>query len=223
MALPCVLSWGQRVALETRRWTHTNPRVAIRESGVTPRRVPDAQRIGTRPRKRTGCFAKGEYLKTILNRHRLVRWVARTLQQLRDDFAPAAAARQPVTAAQPDVAHGSAVPLWASRPTVKQTFNQPHRPQLPTSGSPQESTPSPAYVQLAVWRQMWGLHNKERARFTNPLTSANSVPDDLFPHGAAFSAGGCAVMRPGPAGGPPGLQHSCRPSIPLFYWKATNS
>ena len=103
-------------------------------------------------------------MNTILNRHRLVRWVTRILQRIRDDYAPATAAREA------GVAPGSAVPRWASRPAVglrsavEQTPCQPHVPGLPRSGPPEESALSSAYVQLAIGRQIWGLHNKERAR-----------------------------------------------------------
>ena len=33
----------------------------------------------------------------------------------------------------------------------------------------------PAPSELAVWRQIWRLHNKERARDANPLISANPL------------------------------------------------
>ncbi len=44
-----------------------------------------------------------------------------------------------------------------------------------------------AYIQLAVWRQIWGLQYKERARERNPLTSASSPPGDRgLPPGSYF-------------------------------------
>ena len=63
-----------------------------------------------------------------------------------------------------------------SRPVVTQTLHHPRGSGLQGTGSPQESSPSPAYVQLAVWRQVSGLHNKERARDDKPLTSAKVAP-----------------------------------------------
>ena len=141
-------------------------------------------------------------MNTILNRHRLVRWIARILHQLRREFPLATAAREA------GVAHGSAVPRWASRPNVglrpavEQTLNQPHATGLPTSGSPQESALCPAYVQLAVWRQMWGLHNKERAREINPLTSANSPPRDNDPFKEPHTSARAALTWRAPPGGP---------------------
>ena len=118
-------------------------------------------------------------LNTILNRHWLIRWAARFLQQLRREFPLAPTAREA------GVACGSAVRHWAyrraSRPAVgplpaeNQTLDQPCGRGLPASGSPQVSVPSPVSVQLAVWRQLLGLHNKEHARDHNPLTSANPL------------------------------------------------
>ena len=176
MVLPIVLAYEQRAAVETRSETRTNPRVVIRESGVTPRCVSDTRRIGSRTRKAGGLIPPRRNLNTILNRHRLVRWITRILHQLRREFPLATAAREV------GVAHGSAVPRWASRPavglrpSVNQILNQRCAPGLPRSGSPQNSTLCPPYVQRPVGRQIWGLHNKERAREINPLTSANRRP-----------------------------------------------
>ena len=137
-------------------------------------------------------------MKTILNRHRLVRAIARILRQLLDDFALAPPVRGDVTAAQPDVAHGSAVPRWASRPTVKQTPNQLHGPdRLRSSGSPRKSALSPASSQGAVWRPIWGLHNTERARERNPLTSAESPPAVMTFMGLHFHPKGARERGPG--------------------------
>ena len=137
-----------------------------------------ARRIGSRPRIAGGLVRQRRNLNTILNRHRLIRWAARILQQLRPEFPVAPATREA------GVAHGSPVRHWVSRraagpavgliPAENQTLNQPCRRGLPASGSPPASVPSPAYVQLAVWCQVLGLHNKERARDRNPLISANS-------------------------------------------------
>ena len=166
---------GQRGAVEPGAGLETNPSVAICESGVTPRCVSDARRIGFQTAKSRRTIPPRRNLDTILNRHRLIRWVARILQGIRDSYGPA------VAACEPSAARGSAVPRWASRlasghgSSVEQTLNQPLESGLPTSGSPQESTLSWACVQLAVWRQIWGLHNKERARERNPLTSANPL------------------------------------------------
>ena len=132
-------------------------------------------------------------------------------ERLRRDFAPAAATREAVQAVQPptvqaQVTHGSrrgAPVLWRGLwPAVEHTLN-PHRPeQLPRSGSFQESALSPAYVQLAAWRPIWRLHNKERARFAKPLTSANS------PAGRGLRLQTCRVAIRGnmscPRGGLPG-------------------
>ena len=137
----------------------------------------------SRPRRAGGLIPPRRNLDTILYRHRLICWAARILEGIRDNYGPA------VAACEPSVAHGSAVPRWASRPAVglrpavEQTLNQPHATGLPTSGSPQESVPSPAYAQRAVWRQIWGLHNKERARERNPLTSASSSRRSQLPRG----------------------------------------
>ena len=119
-------------------------------------------------------------MNTILNSHRLVRWVARILHRLRGDLAPAKAARGNITVAQPDMAQALSLPrrhvcrrVLGLRPALKQTLS-PHGPGLPRSGAPQESALLSAYVKLAVWRPIRRLHNKGRARDDNPLTSANS-------------------------------------------------
>ena len=86
-------------------------------------------------------------MNTILNRHRLVQPLARILQQLLDIFALATAARGYVTAALPAVS-------GSRKSTLCRAL-------------------SPASSQGAVWRLICRLHNKERARYENPLTSAN--------------------------------------------------
>ena len=164
-----MVTCDQRAAVETRCWTCGKS--AASDSPVRPdsRACLGRSAIGSRPRIAGGLVRQRRNLSTILNRHRLIRWAARILQAIRDNCAPAPAAREA------GVAHGSGVPRWASRPNVGQTPNQPCGRGLPASGSPQESVPFPASVQLAVWRQVMGLHNKERARDHNPLTSANPL------------------------------------------------
>ena len=103
---------------------------------------------------------KGKYLNTILNRHRLVQPVARILQQLLDIFALATAARGHVTAALPAAS-------VARKSTLCRAL-------------------SPASSQGAVWRPILRLHNTERARYENPLTSASSrLPTNMESPGGA--------------------------------------
>ena len=119
-------------------------------------------------------------MNDILNKHRLARWAARILQRLRDGFALATAVRQVFQAAQPPAvqphaAHGSGgAALGLLRPAVKRTLNQAHGPRFPGIASPQELPLRPTYVQLSALRPIWPLHNRERAREHNPLTSANA-------------------------------------------------
>ena len=83
-------------------------------------------------------------MKTILNTDRLNRLPARIPPRWADDLSPAPAPRADVGTAQP------------------------------AESLPRNSARCPALSELAVWRPNWRLHNKERARYENPLISADS-------------------------------------------------
>ena len=122
---------------------------------------------------------KEECMKTILNTDRLKRLTARIPPRWADDISPA-------TPPCPDV-----------------------RIAQPAESVPRNSAPcrelSPASSELAVWRPIWRLHNKERARYENPLISANShfsplkcrvsVPDVARASRRAASASGPTSPR----------------------------
>ena len=113
-------------------------------------------------------------MNTILNRNRLVQPVARIMRQLLSGFALPMALRENLHVAKPDVAHDSSPAALGLRAAVKYPRDPAHPEWLPTNRPRQKSTLFPAAPQGAVWRQVSGLRNKERAREHNPLTSANS-------------------------------------------------
>ncbi len=88
-------------------------------------------------------------MKTILSTDWLNRLRGRIPPRWADDLSPATAACADAGTAQPEepVPRNSA--LWSAL--------------------------SPAPSERAVWRPIWRLHNKERARYENPLISANSL------------------------------------------------
>ena len=94
-------------------------------------------------------------MKTILKTDRLSRPAARIPPRWPDDFSPPTTSRSDVRTAQP------------------------------AASVPRNSARRPAPSEEAVWRQIWRLHNKERARYENPLISANASltarrsPDDV--------------------------------------------
>ncbi len=136
------------------------------------RRGGEARRIGSRPaagfvseQGRAGS-PKEECMKTILNTDRLNRLPGRIRPRWAHDLSPATA---------PCVDAGTAQP----------------EESVPRNSAPcRELSPAPS--ERAVWRPISRLHNKERARYENPLISAN-------PHfsrrGARILA--CRVAIPG--------------------------
>ncbi len=108
-------------------------------------------------------LAKGDCMTTILNTDRLQ--AAGPIRPPRsDDFSPPRAPRADAGTAQPEEPVPQNSALWSAL--------------------------SPASSELAVWRLIWRLHNKERARELNPLTSANRPPRDNDPHGPRLHAEG---------------------------------
>ena len=84
-------------------------------------------------------------MKTILNTDQINRLTARIPPRWTDDLSPAA----------------------APCPDVRMT--------QPAESLPRNSARRPAPSEIAVWRPIGRLHNKERARYENPLISANSL------------------------------------------------
>ena len=68
------------------------------------------------------------------------------------------------------------MPRWASGPRQSKSSNNSMCSWIPKKQVTPEIPPGPrrSYKQ-AVWRQIRGLHSKERAREANPLISANSA------------------------------------------------
>ncbi len=137
---------------------------------------------------------KGESMNTILNRHRLVWPAARIPQQLPDDFALATPVRGDVTAAQPVASLPPKSALWSAL--------------------------SPASSQAAVWRPSWRLHNRERARYENPLISANPhFSVRLFATDGTARGADCRGFLPSSEGAA-GLLDQCDPVLARVVGRA---
>ena len=141
------------------------------------RRGSEVRRIGSRPGGEAGQAGapKEECIKTILNTDRLKRLTARIPPRWADDISPA-------TAPSPDAG-------------IAQSAEFLPRDSARRLASSQKCfvPEGVAYVlglmcylcarfipsEVVVWRPIWRLHNKERARYENPLISANSNTRDL--------------------------------------------
>ena len=125
---------------------------------------------------RTGT-PKAECMKTILNTDRLNRLTARIPPPWAEDLSPATASCD-VGITQPAESLPRNSALWSAL--------------------------FPAPSELAVWRQIWRLRNKDRAREANPLISANP----LFSQRGETLRGETWRAPPGGARRPPGRRRA---------------